>query len=841
MAGVNQTSEGTWRIVDLCTHETENVYNLSIPIKLTYGGKSVETNISNTKKSLATEWKTALGTAINTNQISLSSGTATYGSTIYKINKINWGTVKPYEKPDSFTYSLVVSGSSYAAASYNDSLTFGAWYKTFNNGTLVNTENVTSNVNCTWSVNKTALVSSINNGNVTFNNTGSTDTTIKITATYNGYTDNVDVTVPKKSDEPVQTYTLSFSGNVTGASIEVSGDKTYTYTGGTLVTEGQYVKNQTVSYTITKDGYDIINDSVKITGNTLEKFEMSESGGDEETYEFVVSGETTGTTETSTGYVNVGAWYITKVNGVVTKQENVTNETTWTITNGSNVATASTTTKGRIDYDNKNVSEDVGVTVKGSYDGNTDTTSFIVCKNTKKGQIIIVGSIMVASMITEASQNFECIDMVQTSLTATNTSHDDWITGLSIVTGASPVLYITATTNAQGTTFRTGDIRISGQDIYGNTINRDTTFTQKEPSSDDIPCESMEIQPTGSLTIQNQNNTQQFDLSYTPTFTTQHGAVWSLTTANGGAVSNDIAHLEEDEDPTLVDVRHLKVGTGATGQTLYLKATNSYKDSVVSNTVAVTVKYVGAGKITVNPTSLDSGFGDDRIDTTNGAPFVTATDLRGNLAWRIQEDTSNFIRTAEITDGRLLIYYWGVNTGLQRTAIIRVYDDAAPDTYTDVTITQRAYVEPAANDAQLKALVGLDENGVYTEDEYSHGIISKYGSAKNPRIIKFAVDWINNDIVSQAFTNIIYDIVGHDELTGTQTFAKTSQSLPDITVGPRSHTYQVYTLTGIEPNGQTDEYDVDLRCVSRYDNINPKGTFDGTDSNIDAEPDDGTN
>ena len=227
MAGVNQTSEGTWRIVDLCTHETENVYNLSIPIKLTYGGKSVETNISNTKKSLATEWKTALGTAINTNQISLSSGTATYGSTIYKINKINWGTVKPYEKPDSFTYSLVVSGASYAAASYNDSLTFGAWYKTFNNGTLVNTENVTSNANCTWSVDKTVLVSSINNGNVTFNNTGSTDTTIKITATYNGYTDNVDVTVPKKSDE--------------------------------------------------------------------------------ETYEFVVSGETTGTTETSTGYVNVGA------------------------------------------------------------------------------------------------------------------------------------------------------------------------------------------------------------------------------------------------------------------------------------------------------------------------------------------------------------------------------------------------------------------------------------------------------------------------------------------------------------------------------------------------------
>ena len=42
MAGVNQTSEGTWRIVDLCTHETENVYNLSIPIKLTYGGKSVD-------------------------------------------------------------------------------------------------------------------------------------------------------------------------------------------------------------------------------------------------------------------------------------------------------------------------------------------------------------------------------------------------------------------------------------------------------------------------------------------------------------------------------------------------------------------------------------------------------------------------------------------------------------------------------------------------------------------------------------------------------------------------------------------------------------------------------
>ena len=826
MAGVNQTSEGTWRIVDLCTHETENVYNLSIPIKLTYGGKSVETNISNTKKSLATEWKTALGTAINTNQISLSSGTATYGSTIYKINKINWGTVKPYEKPDSFTYSLVVSGSSYAAASYNDSLTFGAWYKTFNNGTLVNTENVTSNANCTWSVDKTALVSSINNGNVTFNNTGSTDTTIKITATYNGYTDNVDVTVPKKSDEPVQTYTLSFSGNVTGASIEVSGDKTYTYTGGTLVTEGQYVKNKTVSYTITKDGYDTINDSVKITGNTLEKFEMSESGGDEETYEFVVSGETTGTTETSTGYVNVGAWYITKVNGVVTKQENVTNETTWTITNGSDVATASTTTKGRIDYDNKNVSEDVGVTVKGSYDGNTGTTSFIVCKNTKKGQIIIVGSIMVASMITEASQNFECIDMVQTSLTATNTSHDDWITGLSIVTGASPVLYITATTNAQGTTFRTGDIRISGQDIYGNTINRDTTFTQKEPSSDDIPCESMVIQPTGSLTIQNQNNTQQFDLSYTPTFTTQHGAVWSLTTANGGAVSNDIAHLEEDEDPTLVDVRHLKVGTGATGQTLYLKATNSYKDSVVSNTVAVTVKYVGAGKITVNPTSLDSGFGDDRIDTTNGAPSVTATDLRGNLAWKVLEENS-FIRTVEITNGRVLIYYTGVNTGAERYATIRLYDDADASTYADINIIQRAYEAPSTpNTAKILGIGGE------RKDDTDTWVLSP----EAPQRIRFGIGFTNKDIVSQTFSDIVVNVTGTTE-GGYQTFVKNNVSFDPILVPQRGYEYRVFTINNVEPTGPTSYYKMTISCRSMNVLINDEVTNWNGDDDMDIEPD----
>ena len=369
MAGVNQTSEGTWRIVDLCTHETENVYNLSIPIKLTYGGKSVETNISNTKKSLATEWKTALGTAINTNQISLSSGTATYGSTIYKINKINWGTVKPYEKPDSFTYSLVVSGASYAAASYNDSLTFGAWYKTFNNGTLVNTENVTSNANCTWSVDKTALVSSINNGNVTFNNTGSTDTTIKITATYNGYTDNVDVTVPKKSDEPVQTYTLSFSGNVTGASIEVSGDKTYTYTGGTLVTEGQYVKNQTVSYTITKDGYDTINDSVKITGNTLEKFEMSESEPEppQPTYEYKVVVEPSSTASTSyTGTQQFNAFYVTMNGSTEIFREDVTETAEWS--NSQEFGVNVSINKGLVTFENTLSSQHI-VTINATYEG----------------------------------------------------------------------------------------------------------------------------------------------------------------------------------------------------------------------------------------------------------------------------------------------------------------------------------------------------------------------------------------------------------------------------------------------------------------------------------------
>ena len=92
------------------------------------------------------------------------------------------------------------------------------------------------------------------------------------------------------------------------------------------------------------------------------------------TYEFVVSG---GSASTYEGHTNVGAWYITKTDGETTNVENVTTATTWTITAGGSVATASTTTKGRIDYNN-NSSTAVTVTVKGTYNGNTKTTSFNV-------------------------------------------------------------------------------------------------------------------------------------------------------------------------------------------------------------------------------------------------------------------------------------------------------------------------------------------------------------------------------------------------------------------------------------------------------------------------------
>lgn len=813
------------------TYNNTTTAQTSVTITASYSGKTATATITVPAQQIGTLFCSAgTPTGATITIVSGGSGTYTYTGGTLNLGEYAIGTVVKYKVTKSGWHDTTTTRQKTIAAGNNYiryELTEDEVQPTY--GQLYFSGVPTG---CTIKINGTDYT--YDGGKQQIGSNYEVGTSVSYTITKTGF-ETISSSKTIVEGENVVTFTMStaygqlyFSGTPTGANIKVN-DTDYTYNGGKQQIGGNYEVGTTVDYIITKTDYDAVSGTKTIVeGENVVEFTMSESDTGHTpviTYEFVVSGQvSTGEVDNYSGTTYVGAWIIERTDGTITDRTNVTNSTTWEITAGSSVA--SVNSNGRVDYENLDINNSVGVTVKGTYDGDSDTVHFNVPRCTARGYINLVGNISVASVITATTEELECFDIDLSTLTATNTSSDSWIRNVYIETGTPYLLRIEADSNREGSGSRTGSIVVSANDIYGNVITAATTFTQRKPSTDDVPCTGMTIEPHGSVTIEDQGNTQQFDLGYEPAFTTQHGCTWYLTDSNGNSVSGDIAYLEEDSDPSLIDVRHLRVGTGATGQTVYLKAVNSYNTNIESNTVNITVKYVGAGNITVTPSSLDSGFGDDRIDTTNGAPYVTATNLRGNLAWRIQEDTSNFIRTAEITDSRLLIYYWGVNTGSQRTAIIRVYDDAAPDTYADVRITQRAYVEPSPNEVKILAIAG----------ETTDGTLSPLA----PQQIRFAIKYINNDIVSQAFISIICGVTGKTDL-GAQTFAKSSISLPDITVDPLSEVYQIYTISNVEPTGPTTSYNMDIRCVSRYQNLTDSVTGWSGDDQIDAEPDDGTN
>ena len=460
----------------------------------------------------------------------------------------------------------------------------------------------------------------------------------------------------------------------------------------------------------------------------------------------------------------------------------------------------------------------------------SDSTKQDYCNVTvyARGQINVAGNISVASIITEASTSIETGNIKTNTLSVSKSVSDTWITGCQIDKTTTPYyLRVTAQSNGTGLSSRTGTLTITGEDLLGNTITQQVTFTQRAPSSDDVPCTSMEVQPSGSVSINNAGNSQTFEVTYTPAATTQRGCNWVLTDANGNAVSSSVAYLEPDSDPALDNVIYLRVGSSASSTQLRLKAVNSYNQSKESNTVNITATYVAplpSGTIESkdgngnNYYNVTAGFTDDRIDTTNGAPYITSSGLSGSL---VCEVLSGFIDRVELLGGRLYAYFT-YNSGSQRTSTVRIKDSGNYSTYIDIQFTQLAYQQPAANEIHIVAIEGSP-------------------SPSSPTTVRFAVTYENMEVVSDTFTNQRFTLVGKNS-SNNQTFAVTNQSLQDVTVAPRKigsdAEYRIYSVS-VSPTGTTTYYNLTVSATSRNQTVSDSVTNWGGDDPIDIEP--GTN
>jgi len=147
------------------------------------------------------------------------------------------GTVTIVEGTNYISFALsevehefVVSGSTDEMDSCEGTITLGAWY----DGT-----NVTINAGTSWSSSDTniAIVNNtgVNKGKVTYHNSGETAATVTITATYNGYSSNFEITVPACASVEVDHCEVSTSTS----SIELNnGSKTITVSAVTYYTDG---------------------------------------------------------------------------------------------------------------------------------------------------------------------------------------------------------------------------------------------------------------------------------------------------------------------------------------------------------------------------------------------------------------------------------------------------------------------------------------------------------------------------------------------------------------------------------------------------------------------------
>ena len=337
----------TWKI-KLYHNSPDDVV---IPATFKYDGKNpVSVNLSKTPQEVETLWATKPGVSLDEKLI-----TVEYEPVVmeeqnkkYTISSVNW---ELHPKKNDIVYKVVVEPSVVDDNKTSGSTEYGAFYVTENNGIEVERLNVTDLAE--WSLSDDRYATLYGNGGVDYKNETADNLNITVSATYNKVVGNAALKVKGLPEYGL----LYVNGKPSGSTFKIEGDSTTYTTTGSKQYIGKYLKSTVIKWSASNgEGYNTKSGTKTINGNvTQDKESIITFTLAEKTY--AISVEPTGTATDpynaghSAGTMEYHAYLLT--DGV--KGDDITTQCDWSV-DKTNVATASTTTKGSVNYKNDSTS-----------------------------------------------------------------------------------------------------------------------------------------------------------------------------------------------------------------------------------------------------------------------------------------------------------------------------------------------------------------------------------------------------------------------------------------------------------------------------------------------------
>ena len=327
-------------------------------------------------------------------------------------------TVNVLSEHADVTYRLAVSAAA-TGISYNATTQMSALYWTVVNGTDYRSENVTNATS--WS-DDSQYASVDSSGLFTANNNTNTAQTVTVTGAYNSKSSSAEILVGRQPED--LTYSLqlipniasinSWSGSMLFMVVYITMDNGEVISRENVpsaslvgtwnissdgITSAEIAPNDTFNSILTVENVSIATKTVYLyttyrglTSNTATTTVIGVTSVD-----YVLDVSTDDVIITSAGTTNANAIYKTIVDGsYVYSSSDVTSETTWSITNGTEYASIGQNT-GVVTGTNHTAS-DQSVTIQGVYDSVTGTTSITV----ESGPAITYGLEIVGDTTTQA-------------------------------------------------------------------------------------------------------------------------------------------------------------------------------------------------------------------------------------------------------------------------------------------------------------------------------------------------------------------------------------------------------------------------------------------------------
>lgn len=366
---------------------------------------------------------------------------------------------------------------------------------------------------------------------------------------------------------------------------------------------------------------------------------------------------------------------------------------------------------------------------------------------------------------TTASSKLTATNMNLSSLQVSWPSSATWLRTVEIDTsGGEYYIRMTMYQNTATSPYRETTVTITGTDLGG--VQKTATFTVRQnlKSTSDIPCTGMEI--GGATVINNSGNEATYNAVYRPSGCTQTGCTWSLQSGASYAEITPNAHQCT-----------VTVKPGANGDTVVLRATNSFNTSIYAD-ITITVTYVAATAIEVNPASVTVNFD----ATSDQTPTVSApTAQSGSLTVK---SVSGFIESAVIRDGRL----------------VTAFSENASQTAREGSVVLLAIVDGEGQEATVSY---LQAGRTGTTNSFAISKLSVLQMGGNVQA-KFVVNFLNSNPTDYTFYGLYATLVGYDANDG-QVFTKV-WSLGNKTVGAITIETETYTQSWKGTIGMADHY-----------------------------------